>query len=131
RTIQLVQSFRMALQSKSLEKIVAAYHRNLDTSILLTDQERKLLQAAQEFLDAQNNNDDEKLAIAYEAIRLMHSPHRILFSQQEARRGELAQERQKALARFRKALTQQPGVQSIVHSYDSILNGYASLTEQE
>src|SRR5205823_5524004 len=110
---------RAAVQTKSLQRMVDAYDHALDNSTILSDRERKLLQLAQQFLAAQSNDDDEALAAAYEELRQHHFPLRVLFTQEEAKRGQQAQERQKALTRFRKALAQ-PGVQAIVYQYDSI-----------
>ncbi len=120
--------FRQALAGKNVQQIAASYDTALDRSI--TPQERNLLEAACDFVQAYQSNDDQALAAVWE--RMQESPYQqaFVFSAQERQRAELAAQRKAALLKFRLAIMNKR-VQPIVTAYDPILDGSASVTASE
>src|SRR5579884_3370549 len=120
--------FCQALAGKNAQQIAASYDTALDRSI--TPQERNLLEAARDFVQAYQSNDDQALAAVWE--RMQESPYQqaFVFSAQERQRAELAAQRKAALLKFRLAIMNKR-VQPIVAAYDPVLDGSASVTASE
>jgi serine/threonine protein kinase len=123
--------FRLALYSKNLQPIVASYNPSLlDSSTAVTNQERELLQVAQDFVQALQRDDDQAIVTASDAIQNFSYRNNFVFTTQEKQRIELAQQRKLALIKFRTGLISKNMLQ-IIASYNWILDDCPSMLPRE
>lgn len=123
--------FRLALMQKNIQAIAASYDSTLlDTCLAVTAREREILQAAQEFAQAYQSDDDQAIVAASEAIQNFSYRTQLAFTAQEQQRVDLARQRKLALMKFRMALMSKNMAQ-IIASYDWVLDDCTSITQQE
>jgi predicted SnoaL-like aldol condensation-catalyzing enzyme len=130
RRLALIK-FRVALMNKSVQQIADSYDAALlDSDGSITNQERGILQLAQDFVRAYRGNDDQAIVAASEEILNFSYRTHFAFSAQEKQRIELAQQRKIALVKFRMSLMSK-NPQQISNSYDWILDDCKNVTVQE
>ncbi|HEY7123803.1 MAG TPA: hypothetical protein VH540_07600 [Ktedonobacterales bacterium] len=102
--VTLLEGFRRVLNMGTPRQVVQAFPAQLEKTKSLGREERKRLEAARNFVRAYDDGkdgDDEALVVASEALRLAFHRSGAIFSQEEARRVDLARRRLEALRRFR------------------------------
>jgi serine/threonine protein kinase len=127
--ITALETFRLALTTKNIQDILAAYDPILDASKEITSHERELLRRARDFAQAYNNDDDQTLIASHHNITQSYQQH-LTFTVQEEQRVTLTDQRMAALVIFRQALASRQATQ-IVATYDQILNNCKSVTNTE
>lgn len=133
RTQQLTEAlekFRQALASKQAQRIVADYNTLLDTYKGISIEERNVLHLARQFVQSSQKDDDQ--AIVDSSHEIQHGVYQqaFLLSEQEQQRIRLAQQRKKALIKFRMALLNKRASQ-IATAYDPILDDSKNVTVAE
>lgn len=124
-------NFRQALTSKSARSIVANYDTVLDSSKAITREERDMLQAARDFVQAYQNSDDQAIVLAWEAMQDSCYQQSFIFTQEEQQRITLSQQRKDALIKFRRSMISNRNIQYFVASYDSVLDHCKNVTQSE
>lgn len=105
RRKMLLETFRAALATHSMEQIVAAFDPELDTYPSISMEERQVLVRALGFYQACADDDDEKIEDIAAEIQGIHIYSKALtFSQAEEARIQLATQRKEAIKRFKLAL---------------------------
>jgi hypothetical protein len=131
QVVSALKHFQDALQAHSLQQIVAAYDPIINNCKGFTQEQAELLVLAYEFMKAYQNDDDQAIVSALEAIESSRHKGNLMLSVQERQRVALAQQRKIALVRFRLGLMNK-SVQQVVTNYDaSLLDTCAGVTLQE
>ncbi len=125
-----LQRFRSALTGKSIRQVVSAYDTVLDNSKSVTYEERNLLQAVRDFIQACDADDDQAIVATSETIKQSQYAQSLTFNAQEEQRILLAQQRKAALVKFRLALTNKQ-IEQIVAAYDPVLANCKNVTHDE
>ena len=121
---------RLALHSKHVSTIGAAYDVVLENHPDLTAEERSIMQLAWKFTQAWQKEDDEALLVAYDNISHSTFQKSLAFSTEEEQRLTLARQRKVTLMRFRMALgTRRPA--QIAQAYEEILDSSQGMTAEE
>jgi hypothetical protein len=117
----LLEEFRRVLHMGTPRQVVQAFPAQLQGTKSLGLEERKRLEAARNFVSAYDDGNDEALVAAGEALRLAFHRSGAIFTQEEARRVDLARRRMEALTRFRQVAS----AQQKVRAFD-ILGAYSA-----
>lgn len=128
--VQKLKDFRYALQTGSIQQIINAYNPILAQSSSVKPEEYALLQLAQQFREAYDNDDDDALADTWDKISALNYNSSFILTWQESQRSTLAQQRKAALVAFRQALSNKKA-QEIVDVYDQKLDGLQQITPEE
>ena len=120
----------IALSSKSLLKIAAAYDSVLDASDAITSAQREQIAYALAFASAYKADDDEALVRIRDAVQSSVYSNFFVFSTDEQQRIVLADKRVTALEIFRRALNSKC-VDKIIRSYSTVLDTCINVTHEE
>jgi hypothetical protein len=125
--------FKLSLNSRNAQQIVAAYDPILNANQHLLQEEREQLSVARMLVKAFDTDDDETWIAADEGLQKSSLRTFFLLTQQQQQRIMLAKERIKALETFSRALILYPkSAHKIVDAYDaSMLDTSKSLTEAQ
>ncbi len=125
-----IQRLRSALTSKQVRRIAASYDPLLREYKTLSKEEYEQAELAHTFWEAWQTDDDQGIVAAWEEI--LNGPYKtnFTFTTQEQQRITLAQQRVKALIKFRLAIMHKQ-VQQIALAYDLILNDCKNVTAEE
>jgi hypothetical protein len=126
----MLERFQQALESKQAGAIAASYVPQLDQNKNVTAGERKIARLAQNFVQALNQEKDQVLLQASEAILNFSQREAFLFTPAEQERIELARRRTQVLVRLRVAFSTKR-VQDVLAASDPLLETAPDLTEQE
>lgn len=126
----LLKRFQQALRSKQAREIAACYDPRLDQNKSVTAGEREIARLAQEFIRAYEEDKDQALIRARDAILNFSHHTAFAFTPGEQKRIELAEQRVRALTKFRIALRSKR-IQNILAAYESLLETSQDMTMQE
>jgi hypothetical protein len=128
----VLEGFRQALKSRSLQQIVRAYDRRLETAPEVTPEERQIAGRALAFFQACQADDDDKIEDAAAAITSIAAYRQaLLFSKEEEGRVQLALQRKDAIKKFRQGMLSRRADQ-IAASYERrVLDTCKSITQEE
>jgi len=127
---QALHRIRIALQSKDISAIAAAYTPANAFLQDLTQEEHQVAQAAYTFVQTCGGSDDVALLAAHSTIENIRTSRPFLFTAQQQQTIAITRKRTEVLARFRTALASK-NIRQVVHVYDSILDTSTALTQAE
>lgn len=130
--LQKLNTFRSALQSGLLQRIVTSYDAELDPVNSVTARERDLLRLAQRFQAALTHDRDGPLLAIWDELFTLNYASAFVFTRQETQRLALAQQRDRALQHFQRvANAGAKGATDIIAAYDAVLDSCLDVTPEQ
>jgi hypothetical protein len=130
--VKMLKRLQDALQTRSIQQIVAAYDFRLYSIKSINKNDREIIKVAENFLAAYNNDDDQTLMTIWQDIQSSRHQYAFVLTIEEEQRIALAERRMSALEHMRRVLrTHTRTAEQILLAYDTVLNDCRQVTPEE